>query len=361
MSRQKIFLYTSDIAAYIGQNKYDFVTPFERLWKRCDTVCYNNIINRSKEEVELNKLKITELEKKSDILNMDLSLKKITKKKYNTEIKKLQDDKDKIIESINKLESKIECIDLTQKDKLIKVLGENNIKNLESASIETENKKEVVEKIVNDMNISDEQKNNIKRETESFINKTHGTLKEDTAIEMYEKKFKIKLDTSQQFNKILVKTTDKYEWYICGKVDGLYIDKNPDSSYIVEVKNRTRGFFSTLRDYEKTQIQLYMHMLNLKTSKLVEKFKDKIRITVIYKDLDYINDILQYIDIFITNFENYFINNYDKKLEFVNSTSDNKSLILKKMYLNAITAEINKKILDNIKEKESNCLIDDLD
>lgn len=361
MSRQKIFLYTSDIAAYIGQNKYDFVTPFERLWKRCDSVCYNKIINRSKEEVELNKVKITELEKRSDILNMDLSLKKITKKKYNIEIKKIQDDKDKIIESIGKLESNIECIDLTQKDKLIKVLGENNIKNLESASIETENKKEAVEKLVNDMNISDEQKNSIKRETESFINKTHGTLKEDTAIEMYEKKFNIKLDTSQQFNKILVKTTDKYEWYICGKVDGLYVDKNPDASYIVEVKNRTRGFFSTLRDYEKTQIQLYMHMLNLKTSKLVEKYKDKIRITVIYKDLDYVNDILQYIDIFITNFENSFINNYDKKLEFVNSSMDNKSLILKKMYLNAITLEINKKILDNINEKESNCLIDDLD
>jgi hypothetical protein len=361
MSRQKIFLYTSDIAAYIGQNRYDIVTPFERLWKRSDSVGYNNIINRSKEEVELNKVKIIELEKKNDILNMDLSLKKITKKKYIIEIKKIQDDKNKIIESNGKLESDIECIDLTQKDKLIKVLGENNIKNLESASIETENKREAVEKLVNDMNISDEQKNSIKRETESFINKTHGTLKEDTAIEMYEKKFNIKLDTSQQFNKILVKTTDKYEWYICGKVDGLYVDKNPDASYIVEVKNRTRGFFSTLRDYEKTQIQLYMHMLNLKTSKLVEKFKDKIRITVIYKDLDYVNDVLQYIDIFITNFEKSFINNYDKKLEFVNSTMDHKSLILKKMYLNAITAEINKKILDNIKDEDSRCLIDDLD
>ena len=35
--QKKVFLYPSDIAAYIGQNQYDFVTTFERLWKRCDT------------------------------------------------------------------------------------------------------------------------------------------------------------------------------------------------------------------------------------------------------------------------------------------------------------------------------------
>ena len=36
MNKQKVFLYTSDIASYIGQNKWDYVTPFERLCKRCD-------------------------------------------------------------------------------------------------------------------------------------------------------------------------------------------------------------------------------------------------------------------------------------------------------------------------------------
>jgi hypothetical protein len=361
MNRQKIFLYTSDIAAYIGQNKYDFVTPFERLWKRCDSVCYNNIIKLSKNELEENKLKIQELEKQNDILNMDLSLKKISKQKYNVEINKIQKDKDKINQSIDKLEKNIDEIDLTQKDKLIKLLGETNIKDLESGNIETDNKRENVEKLLDTMKISEEQKNIIKRESESFINKTHGTLKEDTAIDMYEKKFKVKLDTSQQFNKFIIKTTDKYEWYICGKVDGLYIDKNKDASYIVEVKNRTKGFFSTLRDYEKTQVQLYLHMLDLKTAKLVEKYKDKIRITVIYKDIDYINDILQYIDIFVTNFENKFLNHYDKKEHFVNQDNDTKKILLKKMYLNDINNEINKKILSNIENTPENCLIDDLD
>ena len=48
--QKKVFLYPSDIAAYIGQNQYDFVTPFERLWKRCDTESYTDIINKSKSE-----------------------------------------------------------------------------------------------------------------------------------------------------------------------------------------------------------------------------------------------------------------------------------------------------------------------
>ena len=43
--KKKLFLFTSDIAAFIGQNEYDFVTPFERLWKRCDPDGYNKIIN----------------------------------------------------------------------------------------------------------------------------------------------------------------------------------------------------------------------------------------------------------------------------------------------------------------------------
>lgn len=362
MSKQKIFLYTSDIAAYIGQNKYDFVTPFERLWKRCDSICYNKIIKSSKEEIKEKQLKIIELEKQNEILQQDLELKRITKQKYNTQLKKLTKEKDEIVEKIDELENKIDCIDLNQKDKLIKLLGEEHIKSLESNVLETDNKKEEVEKILSTMEISEDKKSFIKRESESFINKTHGTLKEDTAIEMYEKKFNVKLDTSQQFNKMNLKSTDKNDWYICGKVDGLYIDKNDkEKSYVVEVKNRTKGFFSTLRDYEKTQIQLYMYMLDLKTAKLVEKYKDKIRITIIYRDIDYINDIIEYSNIFASNFENNFLNNLDAKINFVNQDLDNKKIILKKLYLNEINNVINKKILDNIEKEDQNCMIDDLD
>ena len=73
MSKQKVFLYASDIAAYIGQNKYDYITPFERLWKRCDSICYNKIINSSKNEIKEHQLKIENLEKQNDLLKNDLN------------------------------------------------------------------------------------------------------------------------------------------------------------------------------------------------------------------------------------------------------------------------------------------------
>ena len=276
------------------------------------------------------------------------------------EVKKINEEKEVITGKIDKLEDQIECIDLNQKQKLVKILGEENIKALESKTIETDTKKDEINKILNNMELSEEKKNFIKRESESFINKTHGTLKEDTAIEMYEKKCKVKLDTSQQFNKCLLKQSSNIDWYICGKVDGLY--KGTDESYIVEVKNRTKGFFSTLRDYEKTQIQLYMYMLDLNLAKLVEKYNDKIRITTVYRDDQYINDILEYINIFVDNFENKFLNNLDAKMNFINVDLDNKKVIVKKLYLNDINNCINQKILENEQDNLDNtCMIDDLD
>ena len=42
MNPENVFLNSSDIAAFIGQNKWDIVTPFERLWKKCDKSGYKN-------------------------------------------------------------------------------------------------------------------------------------------------------------------------------------------------------------------------------------------------------------------------------------------------------------------------------
>ena len=237
MSKQKIFLYTSDIAAFIGQNKYDFVTPLERLWKRCDVDCYNKIINKSKTDLTVDQLKISELDNESVTLKDDLESKRITKRQYNSKLKTIQNEKALIQESIEKLESRIDDIDLNQKQKLEKLIGKENTTVLESKSVDTNNKKEEIDNILQKMQISDEKKVIIKRETENFINKTHGTLKEETAIDAYERRFDVKLDVSQQLFKVYLETISKsssYDWYICGKVDGLYKDpENDDNNYIV--------------------------------------------------------------------------------------------------------------------------------
>ena len=263
-TKQKIFLYTSEIAAYIGQNKYDYVTPFERIWKRCDSIEYNRILNKQKEKVTDCNLDIEKLEIDKSKLNLELETKKITKTQYNNLVKTLDKNKIELQGNIAILVKNIDSIDLNQEQRLKKKLGEGTLNTLQSSSVETDDKKQQITTVLENMNLSNDEKKYLKRETESFINKTHGTLKEDSAIEMYEKRFNVKLDTSQQFYKQQIYQDFENEWYICGKMDGLYISESEnEQSYIVEVKNRVNGFFTTLRDYEKTQIHMYMHMCTL--------------------------------------------------------------------------------------------------
>ncbi len=364
MDKQKVFLYISEVASYIGQNKWDYVTPFERIWKRCDKDGYNLILETTKKNINEKHLQIKILDKEVELLNNDLLNKRITKRQWESKTNKLTDQKTTMLTEISSLNSRVDEIDLNQKQKLELVLGRENIESIESKTIETDSKRENVNKIIENMQISDVKKKTLIKETESFINKTHGTLKEESAIEMYEKKFNVKLNTSQEFYKyrLNISNTSEFEWYVGGKVDGLYIDDNDKSkSYIVEVKNRTKGFFSTLRDYENTQIQLYMYILDISFSKLVEKYNNKIRITLIYRDDDYIKDILTYLDIFINNFEKTFLNNNEKQRDFVLCDNDLKKVFLKKLYLNDITNKINMKILETTNDTNNNCLIDDLD
>lgn len=364
MNKNKNFVYISEVASYIGQNKWDYVTPFERLWKRCDGENYKMLLNKTKTEINNKSLQVKIFDKEVELLKDDLENKRITKRQWQTKTDALYEKKNECLKEISNLNTRVDEIDLNQQQKLERVLGKEKIQDLQSKQIETDDKRTDVNQIIKKMNISDIEKKSLTKETESFINKTHGTLKEESAIEIYEKRFGVKLNTSQEFYKNRLSISDNclFDWYIGGKVDGLYIDPNDKSkSYIVEVKNRTKAFFSTLRDYEKTQIQLYMYMLDISFSKLVEKYKDKIRITLIYRDDEYIQDVLSYLDLFIDKFENNFYNQNNKKHEFILCDADLKKIFLKKLYLNDISNKINSKILDNISDAQNECLIDDLD
>lgn len=363
-SKNKIYLFTSDIAAFIGQNSYDFVTPFERLWKRYDSECYNKIINNNKTELLTKRLQTERLQLDQKSLKNDLDNKVITKRQYTLRFNKLQKEIDELTKLGESLETRIDNIDLTQEQRLTKQLGDENVSLVKSETIETDDKRKNISDAIKGLSISDEKKRVLLKESESFINKTHGTLKEDSAIEIYEKRFGVKLDTSQQFFKKQINTIDskRFDWYIGGKLDGIYIDEgNPKNSYIIEVKNRTRGFFSSLRDYEKTQIHIYMYMLSIPVAKLVEKYQDKIRITVIHQDDDYLNDVLEYLHIFADGFENKFLNDADMKTKFVSSDSAEKQMIIRKLYLNDINKVVNKRLQKELQDDldDDSCLIND--
>jgi hypothetical protein len=82
------------------------------------------------------------------------------------------------------------------------------------------------------------------------------------------------------------------------------------NKYIVEIKNRMNKFFTSVKDYEKCQIQSYLFMTDYPLAKLVECFNNKLRITDIYHDTSYIQEIKDCLAIFINNIERADITKY---------------------------------------------------
>jgi hypothetical protein len=367
VTKPKIFIYISDVASYIGQNKWDYVTPFERLWKKCDMEKYNLIINSKNMEIESFNIELSNIQLEKSNLQHELDSKKITSRQFSLQTKKIESREEIIQKEIKKIEQRVDDIHLTQKEKLEKVIGNELIEQINSNSIETSSKRDAFDKKLSSLDLSEDKLKEIKTHGESYINKTHGTLKEETAIEMYENKFNVKLDTSQKLNKLYLhelSINSDFHWFICGKVDGLYMGNNQKENYIVEVKNRTRGFFNTLRDYEKTQIHLYMHMLSIKRSKLVEKYENKLRITDIYENTDYTNEIIESLSIFISLFEKKFLQNDKAKQDYLLKSNDDKQKYIHRTFFVPIQKYLESKMI--IEESESNgnnkeCLIDDLD
>jgi hypothetical protein len=364
MSKRKIFINISDVAAFIGQNKWDVVTPFERLWKKCDSDSYEKILQDVSIEVETKRAQSNVIEQEIKNLEDDLTSKKITKRQYTIKNTKLQEKQQQLQCEIETKSERVDDIKLSQAQKLEKAVGNKIIQQMTSNDMETADKRKVLDNAIESLNLSKEKLHDMKQQSVSFINKTHGTLKEDSAIQMFENKFNVKLDTSQQFNKLQLKSASSnsvFDWYICGKVDGLYIDPNDTSkNYIVEVKNRTKSFFNSIRDYEKTQIHLYMHMLSIPKAKLVEKLDNKIRITEIYEDTTYTTNILDYLGVFITSFETNFLDKPNVKSSYISKTNDDKKYYIHQKFLNPVLNFMNERLNAVIDEQEE-CMIDDLD
>lgn len=282
-----IYINCSDISSFIGQNKWDYWTSFIKLWKRIDSNGY------------------TECE--------------IMSKNNGKNIKN-----DKIIE-------------------LKETLGEAFVNETLKT---TKNKEEMIKNIttshelIDKLDVPEQKKSELKVNVESFVNTNFGTSNEIGALELYEIKHKVKLDKSQQFSKIEIGNINNYNVYICGKVDGILQLDDTKQSKIIEVKTRTRCFFKEVRDYENTQMQIYMYMHGMNTVDLVEYLpqnKIKIKITTISKNEKTINKIIKKLHFFINKFTEFINYPIEQKYDFFIMDLDDKKTFLKNLYLNELS------------------------
>lgn len=132
-------------------------------------------------------------------------------------------------------------------------------------------------------------------------------------------------------------------------MDGIDVE----GGYIVEVKNRTKSFFNSLRDYEKTQIHMYMHLTGYDFAKLVEKCNSKIRVTHIFKDPDYLDFCLKSLARFVDIFENKFLVDNSLKRDYLQRSQESKRTELHRLFF--------LEDIDDSDTVEPTCMIDDLD
>lgn len=337
-AKKKVYLNVSDTAAYIGQNKFDYVSPFERLWKRCDKESYTNIITECQNKVIKQKSQIVILQETQKQLLLEFETKKITKRQYTIRYNKLQKQINDHEENSKKVEQRVDDISLSHRQKLEKAIGTEIVDKLASNTLSTSFKQVDFNQTIENSGFTKDQKEILYKTGTSFINTTHGTLYENDAIKMYEEKTGVSLDTSQELFKKTFKIDDEYEWIICGKIDGIYKDtesNTTNNNYIVEVKNRTKAFFANVRDYEKTQIHLYMWMTGYNNAKLVEKKGNNIRTTNIPLCNDYLCLIFNKLEVFIDIFKQ-FLSNDHSKIEYISKTQNEKKMFIENLYLHKV-------------------------
>ncbi|NDG33231.1 hypothetical protein EB118_24575, partial [bacterium] len=306
----------------------------------CDTLVYNQLVNELSDNVAQSSNTIRGMEGDLATLHQRLENKEITVAEYKVAEKKVAEQR-KVHE---KMSTQLENTVTMQKEKLINAVGEELVSTVIKEP--TQDKRVLIKQAIdNNAQLSDMKKKELIKEAESFVNKSHGTLRESDAIQMFQDQFNVQLDTSQRFFCKRLNVVDDIEWYIGGKLDGIH----PDNQYIVEVKNRTKTFFNSLRDYEKTQIYLYMYLTDIYEAKLVEKLKSKIRVTHIIYDQSYLHQILDLVVLFLQKFQKGFLSNLQAKKDYLLFTQSQKKTYISSLFTHTY------------EDVSVDCLINDLD
>ncbi len=145
--------------------------------------------------------------------------------------------------------------------------------------------KVVIDQIRKTDSLGEEGQDNLIKQIVSTTNKMHGINNEGSVLKKYESQTGQTIKDGQQsiFFKFYEDTDVGIEWQLHGKYDGM-----TTCGRLIEAKKRQKGLFKTLRDYEKVQIQTYMHMKGVKQGSLVESYstKDECSIHIINVDYD---------------------------------------------------------------------------
>ncbi len=96
-------------------------------------------------------------------------------------------------------------------------------------------------------------------------NTRHGVSNEANGYQIFAQCMGKPCAAQQKTLKQTIMADDQFEWVLTGRLDGLTEDGE-----VVEIKNRTKGLFGRIRDYEAVQLQAYIHMTGAQLGHLLE-------------------------------------------------------------------------------------------
>jgi len=128
----------------------------------------------------------------------------------------------------------------------------------------------VRENIKKQVGLLDHFTNDDKKKIEGYMyskaNTTHGIKLEDHTAHCISDQL-VKDDT---FYTHLIYTTPEYRFKIVGRIDRIENELDGTKT-IIEIKNRVRGLFGKVKEYEEIQVQTYLQLVGLEKARLIEQ------------------------------------------------------------------------------------------
>ena len=253
MSKAKLInvsIPTTDLAPLCGMDHYDnFAKVVCKIWKKLEPHSYNEYKVKCYKNGDY--VANDSMKQKMLVLNNKLTGNTF---KINSEISKINRKRNTTTE-LNE-----------SQDELINKM--NNVINSKKAHITDEKQKQEIHR----------QQAELEKLVKSSTNVVYGTKNEYSGYDYFEKTMGQKIKKRQQGlkemiseNTVLINDDElMIRWSITGVADGLTVN-----DHIIEIKNRQKRLFNTVRDYEMCQIQTYMYVLRKDTAFLVELMTDK--------------------------------------------------------------------------------------
>jgi len=245
IKNNKIFLYSSQLAAFIGRN-----------------------IHTSPNKI-FNKLYETYFGGEMVAMKLDMDLKGINVSDRN---------------AIEKMATKMDG-NKDLKERLDKICQKND-----SSIGMKRDVAELEKKVMEDKKLDATDKLILKKAIEGYSNKKYGTIKENNALDVYKSITGNDVVTKIQSRSKKICEYEGKELWLISKMDAMTTD-----GIIVEIKNRMYKLFDEMREYEWLQVQAYLEVYNLEKGELVEYLKDnngEMRIKPIDRDRTFWNEIV---------------------------------------------------------------------